>query len=394
MRLTSSVAVAIVACGGGTPAPDFGAPSATFPAELPPIPQVVKGSGTPMTNVHVVPVFFGSDDEQPMLEDFLNAFAAGSDWPTMVSEYGVDGGLVIDPSVIIADVPTTFAEFETAVQATFGSADAATIASTVYMFHFSADELLTTPFGCSCVDFAGFHAAVPQAAGSGSGIPNVTSALSWGCSTTITELDEFDVATIVMSHELVEAATDPVPNTAWGNVDLADSEWALHFGGEVGDMCEGFPRRLYEPADVGFFIQRTWSNAAATGFHDPCVPHIPGDPAFFATRPVEPDLDNGVRATNVELPDGEATIDLEFISDGPTGAPWIVEPLDEATLDGAPPALELSLDRNSGQNGDIAHLTIKPASGATKGLTPYRLLSTLGGYQEVWFGVVDLKASD
>jgi hypothetical protein len=197
-----------------------------------------------------------------------------------------------------------------------------------------------------------------------------------------------------MTHETVESATDPLPNTAWGNVDLADSAWAEHFGGEVADMCEGFPRRIYRPDDVGFFIQRVWSNAEMTAFHDPCVPHIPGDPPFFTTVPVESATDNGVRATNLELPDGSATVDLQFLSDGATDADWIVEPLDESTLDGGPPQLELALDRDAGVNGDLVHLTITPGSGASKGLAPYRLLVTLAGIQNVWFGVVDLKAAD
>ena len=64
------------------------------------------------------------------------------------------------------------------------------------------------------------------------------------------------------------------------------------------------------------------------------------------------------------------------------------------SLDGGPPQLEVALDRDSGQNGDLAHLTIAPGSGASKGLAPYRLLVTLDGIQNVWFGVVDLKTAD
>jgi hypothetical protein len=399
MRSISSGALvafgALVACGGSHAAPpDFGSASMTFPATMPPVPQVVKGDGPVMTGVHVVPMFFPNDPNQATFESFLDSFAASPYWPQMVGEYGVGGDLAIDASVVLPSVPTDLDDFSALMQLELGSADAATLAQTVYLTSFSKEQVFDAGFGTSCIAFAGFHTAIPQTSGSGSDIPNIIAALTWGCDSSITELTDVDVSTIVMTHETVESATDPLPNTAWGNVDLADSAWAEHFGGEVGDMCEGFPRRIYRPDDVGFFIQRVWSNAEMMAFHDPCVPHIPGDPPFFTTVPIESATDNGVRATNVELPDGSATVDLQFLSDGATGADWIVEPLDESTLDGGPPQLEVALDRDSGQNGDLAHLTIAPGSGASKGLAPYRLLVTLDGIQNVWFGVVDLKTAD
>nr|HEX4317540.1 hypothetical protein [Kofleriaceae bacterium] len=388
--------VAWVACGDNQApppdaGPDFGAPSNTFPATLPPIPQIVNGGGAVLTDTHVVPVFFAGDPDEPLLEDFLVKFSVSSYWPTMVGEYGVTGTLTIDPSLVIPSAPLSDADLTTFVQTELGSATADTLDHTVYLLHYAKEQTYVGGAGTSCESFAGFHTAVPQQAGSGSDIEQVAVALAWGCDSTLLTLDDLDVSTIVMSHELVEAATDPIPGLGWSSVDRADSEWALHFGGEVGDMCEGFPRRIYRPGDVGYFIQRTWSNAEAAQFHDPCVPHVPDDPPFFAAVPIEPDTDNGVRATDVAL-DGSATIPLDFLSDGGTGDDWIVEVLDEATLDGAAPQLEFALDRDAGQNGEHAHLTITPAPGAAKGLRPYRVLSTLGGFQNVWFGVVDLKA--
>jgi hypothetical protein len=391
---------ALAACGGSHAAPaDFGSASTTFPATMPPIPQVVRGSGPVMTGVHVVPMFFPNDPNQATFEAFLDAFAASPYWPQMVGEYAVGGDLTIDASVVLPSVPTDMDDYIALMQLELGSADAATLAQTVYLTSFSKLQVFDAGFGVSCEAFAGFHTAFAQTsgsavsdAGSGSAVPNIIAALTWGCDSSITELTDVDVSTIVMTHEMIEAATDPLPNTAWGDVDAADAAWAEHFGGEVGDMCEGFPRRIYRPADLGFFIQRTWSNSEAMAFHDPCVPHIPDDPPFFATVPVEDTTDNGVRATNLDIPDGSATVELQFLADGATDADWIVEPIDEATLDGGPPQLELAVDRDSGQNGNLAHLTVTAADGAQKGLSPYRLLVTLDGIQNVWFGVVDIKS--
>src|SRR5262249_54151560 len=152
-------------------------------------------------------------------------------------------------------------------------------------------------FGKSCEAFAGFHTATPQTAAMDA--PQVVIALSWSCTPSSLLLTPLDTATIVHTHELVEAATDPFPSSGFSTTDPASAAWQLRFGGEVGDMCEGFPRRIFRPADVGYFIQRSWSNAQMSGFHDPCVPLIPNDGPFFATVPVELDVDNGVRANNI-----------------------------------------------------------------------------------------------
>ncbi len=393
---TIAACVALGACApwgdNGVTTPEFGAPSPFFPAQMPHIPQIVDGGGPIMTGVHVVPVFFQDDPNQPGIEDFMTSFAASQYWPEMVAEYGVGGPLTIDPSVVVGAAPATGDDFVTLVQSTFGSASTDTLAQTIYAFAFQKQQILFTDFGTSCIDFAGFHTTVAQNAGSGSDVPQVIVALDWGCDSSNLALTDLDVETVVYSHEMVEAATDPFPTTGWGGVDAADAEWELHFGGEVGDMCEAFPRRVYDPPDLGFFIQRTWSNSEAAQFHDPCVPHVPDDPPFFAAIPDEPAVDNGVRAVNVPL-GGSTTIEVQFLADGPTNADWIVEPIDESTLDGGPAALEFSLDRNSGENGELAHLTITPAPGALKGLQPYRLISTLGGIQNEWLGVVDLKAT-
>ena len=382
------MAALLAACGDNAGV-DFGAPSSTFPDEMPPIPQVVSHGGSVMSDVHVVPVYFGSDDEQPQLDDFLAKYAASPYWAQMTAEYGVTGPLTIEPDLVTTHaVPTDGDSLTTFVHDLFGSIDTDTLSHTIYLLHFAEAQQFDGGNGSlSCQTFAGFHTAVGQTGDKTA--PQVVLALTWSCTPINQLLEPLDEATIVHTHEIVEATTDPLPSSGFSTTDPASVEWELHFGGEVGDMCEGFPRRIYRPDDVGYFIQRTWSNTQMMGFHDPCVPLVPDEGPFFATVPVEDDVDNGVRANNIEL-NTSRTIDLLFLSDAETDGEWIVEPIDDSTIDGNPPVLLFDLDRNVGKNGERAHLTITPSPDATKGVVPYRLLSTLGSRQLVWFGAVDL----
>ena len=45
-------------------------------------------------------------------------------------------------------------------------------------------------------------------------------------------------------------------------------------------MCVGEQGAFFKPTDVGFMVQRTWSNSSALANHDPCVPNLAGVPYF------------------------------------------------------------------------------------------------------------------
>src|SRR5207249_1454420 len=103
--------------------------------------------------------------------------------------------------------------------------------------------------------------------------------------------------TETLSHEWVEAATDPEvtsggtftlaggPSAAFYGPDQDHAIWALLGGGEAGDLCEPEGSRAYiTPADIGQSVQRTWSNASGQASHDPCVPPTIGP--YFAAAPV------------------------------------------------------------------------------------------------------------
>ena len=80
------------------------------------------------------------------------------------------------------------------------------------------------------------------------------------------------------SHELAETVTDPdIVNNAWRLLYNPSTPWIAPFGGEIGDLCEGYPLRINN-----YVITALYSNAAASAGQRPCVP-APAGPMFAAT---------------------------------------------------------------------------------------------------------------
>jgi hypothetical protein len=99
-------------------------------------------------------------------------------------------------------------------------------------------------------------------------------------------------STMAMSHEIIEAATDPfsadraAPNVGWYGFDGA------HFGfeyfnelyAENGDTCEFFRESFFKgDASFPYALQRIWSNSSAAAGHHPCVP-VPPAPTSTSRR--------------------------------------------------------------------------------------------------------------
>ena len=215
-----------------------------------------------------------------------------------------------------------------------------------------------------------------------------------------------------MSHEWIEAATDPLltsggtftltggPNAAFYAPDGDHQVWSLLGGGEAGDLCEPeYPQSNFTPVDIGHSVQRTWSNASAAASHDPCVP-APTAP-FFDSAPV---LDETVTFTSgftgtvttkgVTIPIGQSkTIEVDLFSDGDTGGPWTVEALDVLSTYygsyGLAQTLDFAWDQTSGQNGDKLALTITVSKASPLGgAHAFMIVSKRSGRVAVWPGLV------
>ena len=200
--------------------------------------------------------------------------------------------------------------------------------------------------------------------------------------------------TIATSHELLEASTDPHPQSrpAFNTTDDANAIWQLAPGGELGDMCE-VVRAAYQPLVGQFMAQRMWSNASAAAGHDPCVPQPPTD-VYFNAAPVMNDTivfgGGGFQANvkGVKIAEGASkTIDVEIFSDAPTD-PITVKAHDYSQLIGGTPHLSFDLDANEGKNGQTLHLTITVDTASKNKSELFLLTSDYSGQQNWWVGVV------
>jgi hypothetical protein len=180
---------------------------------------------------------------------------------------------------------------------------------------------------------------------------------------------------VALSHELIEAATDPYPATrpAFNGADPDHIIWnfAVTGPGEVGDMCilESYDHQVGRLVG-GFWAQRTWSNNAANAGLDPCVPAIPNEvyfgatPDFAVTVPLIGEANTsagGLRdymTPGISVPVGESvTIPVQLFSTAPM-ANWLVFAFEDRFGHRGPSTLKFGWSRQSGHNGDVLELTL------------------------------------
>ncbi|MFO0756058.1 MAG: hypothetical protein U0359_06185, partial [Byssovorax sp.] len=363
------------------------------PADHPAAPQVVSGGGKVLTTPKVVTITYNSDPHQADLDAAVSEMAATSFWAETTAEYGV-GPLTVLPPIHLADAaPKSLTD--TTLEATlaanlsgnspaWGAADP----SAIYLFVLPEGTVIDAGGNC-CEYFDGYHADVKV------GTSRVAYAVACTCpGFDGPKVSDLEQVTVVMSHEMVEAATDPFLKPAFLQADDDHAIWSVLTGGETSDLCTMERDAYYTVPGAQYMIQRSWSNAAAAAGHDPCVPHDPGP--YFTAAPVLPDkvtIDNfgAVSTRGVKIPVGSTkSIDVVLFSDAPTDGPWDVAAYDvNSELFGDKPLLDLSLDKTSGQNGDTLKLTIKTLGiDSTFGGAAFMLASTKNGQENLWFGVV------
>ncbi len=358
------------------------------------IPQVHSGGGPVLASPEVVPIFFPNDIAQLGLEKFLNALPRSAYWRTAVSEYGVGPPRIL-PSIITADAPpTTDDELQFWLESKFTppheTPDFVPLPTplpeptknTIYVVFLPAGVTLTAGGDVSCKTFGGYHEESRNL--------HLVYALIPRCPTMGAEIDAITPA---LSHELIEASTDPLPETApaFNELDPAELVWGFTPGGELGDMCE-FVSAAFQRLVGNFVVQRTWSNASAAAGHDPCVPTLPGPyvGAAPALDDVTLDYGNGETTTlGVEVPNGDSvTIDLDLFSDAP--APdWTIGTDDVASVvQHLPAELSFSFDKTTGNAGDVIHLTIKRLKNGDNGGSEFVVTSKVDGeVVGLWWGL-------
>lgn len=378
-------------------------PSSTFPATHTPLPQVKSYGGPVMKNAKFLAITFPDDDATSVasIEDFSTKIGQSTYWATIGKEYGV-GAATSTAFHFATTLPSkTFSDDDiqafVKAQITSGGLPPGD-KDTLYALYYPAGYTITLPHnqGTSCKDFGAYHGEIQLSDGTSrpyAVMPRCPA--QYGASV-------LDSLTGAASHEYFEAATDPFVETdpAYGLNDANGLGWYFLGGGaEVGDMCAGLGDVFYKPTDVGYLVQRMWSNEAAKASHDPCIPQ--GQTPYYNAAPVMPDTDKqpGVGTFNtLKLALNETkTIEVDLFSDSATSGPFDVSVSDLAQLYGSTPELDVSLDQTSGQNGQKMTLTITRIAKASQGISGFLLQSSLSGgggggkgnFGNLWVGVVE-----
>jgi hypothetical protein len=373
------------------PPPDAGTTLATDaafePASHPRLPQVVHLGGAVLAVPKVQPIVYAADSSGAATTDFVSQLAQSSYWATTTAEYGV-GPLQVLPAITLsAQPPATITD--STIQATitsnttgaapaWGPADP----STIYLMVLPTGTTGSLPDGSTCChDFGGYHDEVSA------GASRVPYAVSCSCAPPAgLGLTSLQLRTAAISHELVEAATNPFPMTdaAYAGTENADLIWTFVTGGELADMCALNPDQVTVLPGTSYVVQRSWSNAAAGNTSNPCVP-APAGPYFNSFPALTPlVLTAGgmpFLTQGVSIPLGQSkTIDVTLFSAAPTAGKWSVRAYTlEQVLNQTNSNLVLSLDRTTGANGDVLHLTLTPrAANPALGGEGFVLISQLG----------------
>jgi hypothetical protein len=270
---------------GGADAVPLGDGGPFTPAPHPTFPLLVAGPDGVMASPKLVTVVAQNETLAADLFQFADELIASSWWPAVSTEYGV--GPISQSIHITGPAITTNpngAEMEQYItNAIANHPEAQPNGSTIYMLYLpdgidSVDETFMPPLtNTDCQLYGGYH----QPLGMGPDNWAIGQRCTQGGSTML----QLDTLTETASHEIAEAATDPLDGYALnGTSDTmpwVDDVWAQFYGGSVenGDLCGETEIRLGR-----FIYQRIWSNRAARAGGDPCVPTI-AEPYYSTSAP-------------------------------------------------------------------------------------------------------------
>jgi hypothetical protein len=416
LALTFTMGALAAACGGrglggldapadressGRPAGTAGGPSAApatppflgpYPAGHTQLPIVDYNGGPVMASPSIVSITFDGDDLASTVDRFASTVGGTSWWDTVRDGYCQQpAGPCVGPVTAAAHVVLPALD---AVTASTGFVDSlmgdsalqtflrdqiaagrvpAPTSDTLYMLYMPAHVLVTMDNGASCSPhgFDAYHNTMKVPAGDG-GSMDVPFALIARCSSDPAAL------TRAASHELIEAATDPIILSP--GYTLMSELWAVVLGTEVADLCVDLDRKVDTVEEAGLTLARAWSNGAARASQNPCVPVPPGEVYFNTSFEMAP----------LQLGEGESVkIQVDAFSDAPTDD-WQLDAIDFASrLFGSSAYLRLQLDRPLANNGTTGTLTITAMRDPplTFG-APFLLVSRSPNHTHVWPGTV------
>jgi hypothetical protein len=373
-----------------TPMPDLALPAKSL-GEL--MPQVVAVNSPPgiLARPTVVAVTWDNDPRRADIEAFLGQFAASSAWAAQTAEYGVGALTVGTPQHLAGSAPATMTgtDVETLLQSQM-AAWGPRPRDAVYGFFFPAGSIVDSDVGKCCTDLDGYHFDVVAG---GLDTPYFIACACPGFDGA--GVDDLAQLTTVAAHELVESATDPLSG-GFAQTDDMHAVWTYVTDGEVADLCEQNDTTFWQPADMTYTIQRTWSNVAAAAGKDPCV----GDPqpAYYQTVPEQPDavtIDVGFgpwATVGAHLAAGDTRM-LAMRVQG-DGGPFNVSVQDYLEWLGSPALLQIVNPSAAVRAGDVVQVQITAGQAGDPGLGGHAsafIVTTTpvaGGVSTYFYGLV------
>jgi hypothetical protein len=284
-------------------------------------PTVRNRGGNVIAQPHIVPIVYSGDQKTDAIGDFTRRLAGSKYWSDMTAEYGIGAMTAADPLVVdaaTAPTSTTSEEIEQWLPSVIDTPDP----STLYAIYMPAGASVRLDFpgghADSCTDMYGYHSEVDVRG------TRVGYAVMLRCTT-------FDDLTSTASHEYLEWATDPFPFTAPAFTGGDDAHWAFGIvtGAELGDRCYGYlDQTKIVPAEVGYHVQRAWSNALSLAGKFPCspgraTPYVQAIPDANDDITVTDFSPNGtprvITTKGIRVAPGQSrTVDLHVWSDDPT----------------------------------------------------------------------------
>lgn len=353
------------------------------------LPQAHTYGGPVLSSPQVVPIFFASDPLQNDLERFLSKLARSEYWNATTGEYGV-GKLRVASSIVVDEPPPASID-STDVEPWLarhleGSSPGWPAPNRENLYVVFYPEGVTAPSGTPCTG-SGFHLDGSMDAGrEASFVYAVVSECRKAESGA-----SLDSLTWGLSYELISSVTDPFVITNPAYYWVADSQLAWSYFADSGEGPTGsaeLPALCYLEAgpavsmrlDGEFEVARSWSNLAASQQQDPCVPST-GEPYFGAA----PDLTESVP---LKLPDLEPyetkglrvplhesrTVDVRLFATSPRSE-FHVSAEEIPLAEGDAPTLGFEWDRQTGNDHEFLHLTIRRLKNGPLGGTQIRVTS-------------------
>jgi hypothetical protein len=199
-----------------------------------------------MTHPQLVPIFFSDDPDVTTLAGFHH-WLVTSDWLGEVgAEYGVGTGSVLGTAQLSTPAPLAITDaqvkdlvFQGVASGSLPRPGSGSLGDVLYMLYVPRQTAVTAGSDASCVDFAGYHSAARR-----DGV-ELSYAVIATCAAGSLGLSDVEYRELIASHEVIEAATDPLPGKP-PRLSLARPDHSLDLHGRRGRR----PLRAIEPSGL------------------------------------------------------------------------------------------------------------------------------------------------